>query len=82
MRADWKSITTLPPERIRVLTCDSIGFMQTGFYGLPSNITDMRPKAWYSDGILNEQELVDICFWDYLPECACPFVWKQPNLYS
>lgn len=70
MKVDWKSSTILPDRRIRVLTCDSLGFMQTAFYGRPSNILDMRPEGWYSDEVNNEQALADVQWWDYLPADA------------
>ena len=69
MIADWKDASKeLPPERIRVLTCDSMGFMQTGFYGPESSVFGSDKKCWRSDEIGKEVEIT-IMYWDFFPEC-------------
>jgi hypothetical protein len=74
MIANWKPATELPKRRIRVLTCDSLGLMRTGFYGRQSNIISDAPEAWRSDQI-SSHELppghepeIDILYWDYFPD--------------
>jgi len=74
MIAKWKIATQeLPERRIRVLVCDTRGYMQTAFYGISSYDIDANNEHWYSDS-LDEPKLNsnDIMFWDYFPDNPFP----------
>ena len=73
MIAKWKIATQeLPERRIRVLICDTRGYMQTAYYGISSFGTDEK-ENWYGDSC-DEPRLnsYDIVFWDYFPDSPYP----------
>ena len=75
MKADWKDATKeFPEKRIRVLTCDKLGLIRTGFYGRESWIGGSEIECWRSDEINNEKE-IEATFWDYFPKT--PYIDKD-----
>lgn len=74
MKADWKDPTNqLPEQRIRVIVCDTLGYMQTAFYGRQSSISGSDKVAWRTDSS-SEKELdkTDVAFWENFPESPYP----------
>jgi hypothetical protein len=73
MTANWKEASKILPERrIRVITCDKLGFIQTGFYGHPSrpqNLGQIAKETWWSDDIHDERE-IEVVWWDDFPRNA------------
>ncbi len=74
----WHPVSELPEKRIRILTCDNLGYVQTGFYGCKSNISECHISGWFSDD-LDEKTLDYLVYWAYFPET--PIKTKGPFDY-
>lgn len=81
MIANWKDATKeLPERRIRVLICDSLGYMQTAYYGCESSIAGDITECWRSDEINHKVPLTDVVLWDNFP--VSPFPTKDILIYE
>lgn len=77
MKANWKDPKKeLPERRIRVVICDSIGYMRTAYYGRQSFIDGEERECWREDHAANgyEKEIHpnSVGAWDYLPNHPWP----------
>lgn len=87
MKADWKDPKdSLPERRIRVIVCDTLGHMQTAYYGCQSSIAGEAKNCWRSDRsndcLEKELDPKDVAFWDYLPKSPYPKrdIWSHEPL--
>ncbi len=84
MIANWKTADVLPEKRIRVITCDKLGYICTGFYGRQSTCGGDPKECWRTDEnygfdektrqfTVGREKEIQVSFWDDFPVAPVRF---------